>query len=288
MNVLTYTENLVESIKGYLFLRLVLMVLLLMTISFLVNRTSSWFFKNSHLFPEADSKTIQGVIRSTLKYLIAIILIIYIIGQFIDIKGLLAGAGIIGVILGFAAQQILKDVLLGFTRISDKEFRVGDYVTFNGVISGTVEEIGIRFMQIREWSGKLLTISHGEIRTIENFNKGKMRIIERVTVSYQEEPERIKWLLEEICKICNEKYGETLLRGEDGIPEQDFRYYGITDLNPNLRYIGYEFCMVALVKPENFFETSRNVRFELMSVFHKNLVSMAVSNVLFQSEQGTS
>ncbi|MFJ5717490.1 mechanosensitive ion channel family protein [Neobacillus sp. NPDC093127] len=288
MNVLTYTENLVDSIKGFLFLRLVLMVLLLMTISFLVNRTTTWFLIKSHLFSKEDSKTIQGVIHSTLKYLIAIILIIYIIGQFIDIKGILAGAGIMGIILGFAAQQILKDVLLGFTRISDKEFRVGDFVTFNGVNSGTVEGIGIRFMQIREWSGKLLTIPHGEIRTIENFNKGKMRVIERVAVSYQEEPERIKRLLEEICKICNEKYGESLLRGEDGTPEQDFRYYGITDLNPNLRYVGYEFCMVALVKPENFFETSRNVRFELMSVLHKNLVLMAVSNVLFQSEQGTS
>lgn len=220
--------------------------------------------------------------------MIAIILIIYIIGQFIDIKGILAGAGIIGVILGFAAQQMLKDVLLGFARIADKEFRVGDYVTFNGVNSGTIEEIGIRFMQIREWPGKLLTIPHGEIRTIQNFNKGKMRVIERVTVSYQEEPERIKRLLENICKTCNEKFGKTLLRGEDGTPEEDFRYIGITDLNPNLRYVGYEFCMVALVKPEDFFETSRNVRFELMSTFHKNLVMMPLSNVLFQSEQGSS
>ncbi len=40
-------------------------------------------------------------------------------------------------------------------------------------------------MQIREWSGKLLTIPHGEIRTIQNFNKGWMRVIERITVSYQ-------------------------------------------------------------------------------------------------------
>ena len=66
---------------------------------------------------------------------------------------------------------MLKDVILGFARLADKEFRVGDFVTFNGTNSGTIEEISIRFMQIREWSGKLLTIPHGEIRTIQNFNK---------------------------------------------------------------------------------------------------------------------
>ena len=54
---------------------------------------------------------------------------------------------------------MLKDVILGFARLADKEFRVGDFVTFNGTNSGTIEEISIRFMQIREWSGKLLTIT---------------------------------------------------------------------------------------------------------------------------------
>jgi small-conductance mechanosensitive channel len=274
LNILTDAEGIVNSIKGFLFLRLIIIILFLLAISFLINRTVDWFFKRSHFFDDEIAKTSQGVIRSTLRYLIGAILIIYIIGQFIDIKGILAGAGIVGVILGFAAQQMLKDILLGFVRLSDKEFRVGNYVTFNGVNSGTIEEIGIRFIQIREWSGKLLTISHGEIRTIQNYNKGKMRVIERITVSYEEEPERIKGLLQDVCKICNEKYGDSLLKFADGTPEEDFRFIGITDLNPNFKYVGYEFCMVALVKPEDFFETSRNVRFELMSIFHKNLVKM--------------
>ncbi len=56
-------------------------------------------------------------------------------------------------------------------------------------------------VQIRELSGKLLTIPHGEIRTIQNFNKGWMRVIERITVSYQEDPTRVKELLEEVCVI---------------------------------------------------------------------------------------
>lgn len=56
---------------------------------------------------------------------------------------------------------MLKDVILGFARLADKEFRVGDFVTFNGTNSGTIEEISIRFMQIREWSENYLP-SHTE------------------------------------------------------------------------------------------------------------------------------
>lgn len=283
MDILNFTERALDYMKEFLLLRLFIIALLLLVGYYLLNKMVEWFFKRSNFFEEEVEKTIQGVTRSALRYGISALFIIYLIGQFIDIKGILAGAGIVGVVIGFAAQQMLKDILLGFVRFSDNEFRVGNFVTFNGTSSGTVEEIGIRFMQIREWSGKLLTIPHSEIRTIQNFNKGKMRIIERITVSYQEDPERVKRLLEDICLTCNEKYGESLLKIEDGTPEEDFRYLGITDLNPNLKYVGYELCLVGLVKPEDYFETSRNVRFEMISALHEHQIQMASSNLLVQT-----
>jgi small-conductance mechanosensitive channel len=282
MNFLAITQNILEYIREYLVLRLIVMILFLMLTTYVINRTVDWFFKKSNILDEEVEQTIQGVIRSTLRYAVGITLLIYLIGQFVDLKGILAGAGIVGVIVGFAAQQMLKDILLGFVRLSDKEFRVGHFVTFNGQISGTIEEIGIRFMQIREWSGKLLTIPHGEIRTIHNYNKGRMRVIEKITVSYQEDPKRIKELLESVCDSCNKKLAESLLLLEDGTPEENFQYVGITDLNPNLKYVGYEFCVVGLVKPDDYFETSRQVRFELMSVFHENKVQMPASNLALQ------
>jgi small-conductance mechanosensitive channel len=278
MDFLSISQNISEYIKEYLVLKLLIMVLFLVIGTYLINRSVDWFFRKSNLLDEEVEQTIQGVIRSTLRYAVGIILLIFLISQFVDLKGILAGAGIVGVIVGFAAQQMLKDILLGFIRLSDKEFRVGHFVTFNGQISGTIEEIGIRFMQIREWSGKLLTIPHGEIRTIQNYNKGRMRVIEKITVSYQEDPRRIKQLLEAVCAVCNEKLDQSLLRLEDGSPEECFQYVGITDLNPNLKYVGYEFCVVGLVNPDDYFETSRQVRFELMSVFYEHQVQMPASN----------
>ncbi|WP_459499946.1 mechanosensitive ion channel family protein [Bacillus sp. C1] len=284
MNLLTFTEEFFNYVREFLLLRFTLFALVLMTFSFVVNRSIDWFFRKSSFFDKEVEQTIQSVIRSIFRYGIIISLVIYLISQFVDIKGILAGAGIAGVIVGFAAQQMLKDVILGFARLTDKEFRVGDFVTFNGTSSGTIEEIGIRFMQIREWSGKLLTIPHGEIRTIQNFNKGWMRIIERLTVSYQEDPIRIKELLEKACVICNEKLNHSLYRIEEEVVEP-FQYIGVTDLNPNLKYVGYEFCIVGSVKPEEYFETSRRVRFELMSIFHKNQVQMPAANMFVHTEK---
>ena len=274
MEFLTYTETFLKFIKDYLILRVVFMILILSVTSFVINRSVDWFFRKSHLLEDEVEQTIQGVIRSALKYTSVTIVIVYLIGQFMNLKGLLAGAGIVGVIVGLAAQEVLKDILLGLVRLSDREFRVGNYVTFNGNNSGTIEEIGIRFMQIREWSGKLLTIPHGEVRTIQNFNKGKMRVIERMTVSYQENPQEMKLLMEQVCSICNEKYSQCLLKMEDGSPEQEFQFIGITDLNPNQKYVGYELCMVGLVWPDDYFEVSRQVRFELLKAFHEHQINM--------------
>lgn len=282
MNILKFSELAVDYWEEFLLLRLFILAILLLAVYYILNKLVEWFFRRSNFFDEEVEKTIQGVTRSSLRYGISGLFLIYLIGQFIDLKGILAGAGILGVVIGFAAQQMLKDILLGFVRLSDNEFRVGNFVTFNGTSSGTIEEIGIRFMQIREWSGKLLTIPHSEIRTIQNFNKGRMRIIERITVSYQENPEKVKRLLEDICIICNDKYGESLLRLEDGTPEEDFRYIGITDLNPNLKYVGYELCIVGLVKPDDYFETSRSVRFEMMTTLHEHQILMPSSHLLVQ------
>ncbi|HWL23717.1 MAG TPA: mechanosensitive ion channel family protein [Ureibacillus sp.] len=286
MNFLTFSENILEYINEFLLVRIIILAFIFLVISYIINKTVDLFFRKFHFWDEEVEKTIQGVIRSSLKYMSIALLVLYLIGQFIDIKAILAGAGILGVVIGFAAQQLLKDILLGTVRLTDNEFRVGNFVTFNGTSSGTIEEIGIRFMQIREWSGKLLTIPHGEIRTIQNFNKGRMRVIERITVGYQEDPRRIKELLEAVCKVCNEKYSESLLLLEDGTPEEAFQYVGITDLNPNFKYVGYEFCVVGLVKPEEYFETSRKVRFEMMSLFYDHGVQMPASNLLFQGETG--
>lgn len=71
-----------------------------------------------------------------------------------DFGKILAGAGVAGIVIGFGAQSLIKDVLAGVFLIYERQPHKGDYVTVNNLFNGTVEEIGLRSPQIREWSGK--------------------------------------------------------------------------------------------------------------------------------------
>ena len=106
MNILDVTERAFDYLEEFLLMRLFLLALLLMAVYYILNKMVEWFFKRSSFFEEEVEKTIQGVTRSSLRYGISALFLIYVIGQFIDLKGILAGAGIVGVVIGFAAQQM--------------------------------------------------------------------------------------------------------------------------------------------------------------------------------------
>ncbi len=112
--------------------------------------------------------------------------------------------------------------------IYERQLHKGDYVTVNNLFNGTVEEIGLRSLQIREWSGKLLTISNGEVRQIENYNIDFMRITESFLISFKEDPDRVYNVLEEACDMLNEELQDSLKRDEFGNPTEPFQIHGIT------------------------------------------------------------
>ncbi|MFP3472190.1 mechanosensitive ion channel, partial [Micrococcus sp. SIMBA_144] len=83
-------------------------------------------------------------------YFIALVMIL---SEFeIDVRTLIAGAGVVGLAVGFGAQNLVRDVITGFFIIFEKQFSVGDYVRISGV-EGFVEEIGLRVTKIKSWTG---------------------------------------------------------------------------------------------------------------------------------------
>lgn len=93
MSLLTYTEEFFNYVREFLLLRFLLFALVLIIISFVINRIIDWFFRKSSFFDEEVEQTIQSVIRSIFRYIIIISLIIYLISQFVDIKVLLQVQG---------------------------------------------------------------------------------------------------------------------------------------------------------------------------------------------------
>ncbi|MFP5107140.1 mechanosensitive ion channel family protein [Neobacillus sp. C211] len=228
-------------------------------IVFIINKTVHNFFLKTHFIEERKEQTIESMIRSLTKYTVTISFIFFAISQYVSNFGrILAGAGVVGVIVGFGAQSLIKDILSGIFLIYEKQLHKGDFITINNTFNGTVVDIGLRFLKIREWSGKVLTISNGEVKQIHNFNIDQMRVIERVVVSYRENPERVFEILEIACEKINEVHKPCLKLDHSNCAIEPFKVYGMTTINSGYR--GIEYTVTGLVDDAYYWDAAKGAR----------------------------
>ena len=115
----------------------------------------------------------------------------------VDITPLLAGAGILGLAIGFGAQKLVTDVVSGIFFLIDDAFRVGEYVDVGGTM-GTVEKISIRSMQLRHHRGAVHTIPYGEIPKLTNFSRDWVIMKLMFTVPFETDPNKVKKIFKKI------------------------------------------------------------------------------------------
>ncbi|MFA6262258.1 MAG: mechanosensitive ion channel family protein [Bacteroidia bacterium] len=113
--------------------------------------------------------------------LLAMLMILQEIG--IPIGPILAGAGIIGLAVGFGGQYLIRDIISGFFIILENQYRVGDVVNFDGT-GGLVEDISLRMTTLRDLDGTVHHIPHGEIKRVANLSKDFARINLNLGISY--------------------------------------------------------------------------------------------------------
>lgn len=122
--------------------------------------------EDRHSFSRLDS--VIPLLRSLL---IAAVIVISLLGLLVsfgvDVRAMLAGAGIVGLVLGFGAQSLMKDILSGIFFVIEDAFRIGEYLEI-GDLRGTVEAISLRSMKLRHHRGTLQTIPYGQILSVKN------------------------------------------------------------------------------------------------------------------------
>jgi len=151
------------------------------------------------------AETLEVLLRSVLTYIVFFLAALTILQVFnVNTSAILASAGIIGLAVGFGAQNLVKDVISGFFILFEDQFSVGDFVETAGVV-GTVEEVGLRTCKIRQWTGQLHVIPNGEITRVTNYNRGEMIAVVVVGIAYEEDIDRaIDVLRRESEKACSE------------------------------------------------------------------------------------
>jgi small conductance mechanosensitive channel len=140
--------------------------------------------------------TLSELLKTSLLIIIYTVFILVLLGQFgVKIAPLLAGAGIVGLAIGFGAQELVRDVISGFFMILENQIRVGDIVKINGT-GGLVEEIEVRTITLRDFSGIVHIFQNGKINSLSNMTKEWSAIVFEIGVAYKEDPDRVIEVIE--------------------------------------------------------------------------------------------
>lgn len=147
----------------------------------------------------ARLRTLLPLFRNTVRGVLVLLLSLTVLSEFgIDIGPLLAGAGVVGLAVGFGAQSLVKDVINGVFILLEDTITVGDVVSLGGH-SGVVERMGIRTVRLRDLSGAVHTLPYGEVTTILNMTEDFSFALLDVGVAYRENTDEVVELLRAVA-----------------------------------------------------------------------------------------
>ncbi|OZS78988.1 mechanosensitive ion channel protein MscS [Tetzosporium hominis] len=163
-------------------------------------------------YTERRQNTLIKLLQNGLTYIVYFAGILAILSTVnINVAGLLAGAGIAGLAIGFGAQSLVKDIITGFFIIFEDQFAVGDTVMINQS-NGTVQEIGLRTTKIKTYTGELHIIPNGNISEVINYSIFNSLIMVDVSVAYESDVDEVERLINEFLDTTLEKYPELVAR----------------------------------------------------------------------------
>jgi small-conductance mechanosensitive channel len=173
------------------------------------------------------SYTLTQALSYVLRVVVWTVTLLLLLGEFgISLGPLIAGAGIIGVALGFGAQSLVRDFLSGFFILLENQFGVGDVIDISapgGPVSGKVEDLSLRTTSLRAFDGTLQVVPNGNIQFLGNKSKGWSRAIVDINVAYGEDLDQVRDILDELFEELrkDKNVAELLFSGPTSLgPEQ--------------------------------------------------------------------
>jgi len=164
--------------------------------------------------PRTRLETLLPVLRKTIFAMLAVFTTMIVLsGLGVDIGPLLAGAGVIGLAIGFGAQTLVKDIVSGIFFLIDDAFRVGEYIEF-GDIRGEVEAITLRSLKLRHHRGAIHTVPFGELQTVTNYNRDWVIYKMEFRLPADTDVAKVKMLVKQIGKemMDDPEHGQNLLQ----------------------------------------------------------------------------
>jgi small conductance mechanosensitive channel len=206
---------------------------------------------------ERRARTVGRILRQASAVVVWSVTAMLVLGELgIDMKPILAGAGILGLAVGFGAQTLVKDVITGFFILLENQISVGDTVTAAGC-SGVVEAVNLRTTVLRDVDGTTHIIPNGAITVVANATRDWSRALLDVGVAYKEDTDRCESVLREVGSGLegDPVYGKKLLG--------PFEYHGVIKLGESSVVLR----MVARTQPQEGATVVRELRRRVKSAF---------------------
>ena len=203
----------IRELPGIFIMALVL-VLLSRGINMAINQFKKVLLRRADQDTKVDSleaakriNTLSGILMAVVKVALYTVFIIMLMSKFgVDVGPLLASAGIIGLAVGFGAQELVRDYISGFFMLLEDQVRTGDVAIINGT-GGLVERIELRTITLRDLSGVAHVFQNGKINTLANMTKDWSAMVFNIGVAYKENVDEVMDIMREV--------GDDLFNDED-------------------------------------------------------------------------
>ena len=163
------------------------------------------------------AETMGSVLTSIASGVIIAIVIVMVLDQVgVNIAPIIASAGIVGVALGFGAQNLVKDFLSGIFMILEDQYGVGDSVDLGEAV-GTVEAVGLRVTRLRDVDGTVWYVRNGEVLRVGNQSQNWARTVLDITVAYDSDLDQVQQLLQEEASAMyeDEQYHDIIIEAPE-------------------------------------------------------------------------
>lgn len=211
--------------------------------------------------------TVSKLLTSIARYVVWFIIILLILGELnVDITPIIASAGVIGLAVGFGAQEIVKDFISGFFILFEGSFNVGEIVEIDG-FKGTVLSLGLRTTVIENWLGERKIINNGNIGSIINCSKNDSIAIIDFGVGYDTNLDTLNSLMVRFVEDMKAKYN---------VISETPQFLGVTELadsSINMR-------LIAKTETMQHFGVERGIRKDLVEMLLKNDIEIPFPQVV--------
>ena len=214
------------------------------------------------------AQTVTNLISGLLKYIAVIAAIVWglsILG--VNATAVLAGVGIVGLILGFGAQSLIEDIITGAFIIFENQYSVGDIIILDD-FRGTVRNIGVRTTVLEDAGGNLKVVNNSDIRNFQNRSRNNSVALCVVSVAYSTDLRKLEKLMETGLPKLQEEHPDLYLTPP--------RYLGVDALADS----GINLKLAVDVSEQNIFAAQRMLARDIKILFDENGVEIPFPQVV--------